>query len=251
MLKSFFNKQVKSDENSTDEIKDFSSFGVDMHSHLIPGIDDGAKTIDDSIAMIKELHSLGFKKIITTPHIMSDFYRNTPQNILEGLEIIREAVKNNGIPVVIEAAAEYYLDDGFLQKLENEKLLTFGDNYVLFEISYINSPENMKEIIFNLRTAGYRPVLAHPERYPFWYKHFDEYKRLKDQGVYLQLNVNSLTGYYSVPAKKIGEKLIDEKMVDFIGTDTHHSKHIEVLKKCLNEKYFKKILSAHLLNRYL
>ena len=233
------------------EIPDFSTLNVDMHSHLIPGIDDGAKTIEESIALIKILHGLGYSRLITTPHIMTDYYKNTPEIINAGLEQVREAIKTENIPIEIFAAAEYYLDDGFLQKLEEEKLMTFGDNYLLVEISYINPPENIKEIFFRTKVLGYKPILAHPERYPFWYNNFDEYSNIRDSGVLLQLNLNSLTGYYGPDAKKAAEKMIDLGMIDMVGSDMHHTKHANSLRSCLNQKYLAKVLELNLLNRYL
>lgn len=230
---------------------DFSTIKADMHSHLIPGIDDGAKTIEDSIALIKRLYELGYRKLITSPHIMSDYYRNTPEIINDGLEKVRAAIKNESIDIEISAAAEYYLDDGFLHKLENEKLMSFGDNYLLFEISYINCPDNLKEIIFRMQVLGYKPVLAHPERYPFWFNRFDEYHDFKDQGVLLQINVNSLSGYYGIEAKKTAEKLIDNQMVSLIGTDMHHLNHAEALKRTTREKYFRKVIETDLINKHL
>ena len=229
----------------------FSSVIADMHSHLIPGIDDGAKTIEDSITLIKCLYDAGFSRLITTPHIMSDHFQNTPEIINNGLEIVRAAVIAENIPVQIEAAAEYYLDDGFMQKLENEKLLTFGDNFLLLEISYLNPPDNIKEIFFRAMVHGYKPVLAHPERYPYWYNNFDEYRRIRDSGIALQMNLNSLSGYYGPDAKKLSEKLIDNKMVDFVGSDMHHIKHATALQRCLSDKYINKLFELHLLNRYI
>lgn len=137
MLKSLFSGFGKKEE----PLADFSFLGTDMHSHLIPGIDDGAKTIEDSITLIKELHSLGFKKLYTTPHIMSDYFRNTPEIINAGLEDVRAAIKAEGIPVEINAAAEYYFDDGFVRKLENEKLLTIGSNYLLLKFLILIVPK--------------------------------------------------------------------------------------------------------------
>jgi protein-tyrosine phosphatase len=239
---------------SSDEDKlpvDFSGVITDMHSHLIPGIDDGSKSIEESIQLIKELCELGFKKLITTPHIMSDFYKNTPEIILSGLEKVQAAVKEECLPVTITAAAEYYLDDGFIQKLENEKLLCIKDNYLLFEISYVNVPENMMDIIFRMQVQGYKPIMAHPERYPFWFNNLDFYKSLRDQGVLLQLNVNSLSGYYGPEAKRTAEKMIDMELVDLIGTDTHGMKHIKALQKCTKEKHFRKVLEFNLLNKHL
>lgn len=247
MFKSLFN--IFSDK--VEPLSGFNDLGVDMHSHLIPGIDDGAKTIEDSINLIKELKALGFRKLITTPHIMSDYFRNTPANILSGLADVKAALVNEGIEMELAAAAEYYIDDGFIKKLEEEKLLTMGDNHLLFEISYINCPDNIHEIIFRMMVLGYKPIMAHPERYPFWYNDFDQYKKFRDQGVLLQLNTNSLSGYYGPEAKRAGEKLIDLGLVDLIGTDCHHMRHIEALKKGLKEKALRKILGAELLNRSL
>jgi protein-tyrosine phosphatase len=232
-------------------LADFSSLSTDMHSHLIPGIDDGAKTIEDSLELIRTLHGLGYTKLITTPHIMSDYFRNTPDIIYSGLEEVRAALKENNIPVEISAAAEYYIDDGFVRKLEEEKLMTFGDNYLLVEVSYINPPDNVREILFRAQVLGYKPILAHPERYPFWYRNFDEYRRFHDMGVALQLNLNSLSGYYGPDAKRVAEKLIDMQIISALGTDMHHTKHAEALKRCLSEKSLQKILDLPLINRYL
>jgi tyrosine-protein phosphatase YwqE len=223
------------------QLQDYSVFKADMHSHLIPGIDDGARTIEDSIALIKELRALGFSKLITTPHIMSDFYRNTPEIILEGLEKVKERIKAENIDVTIEAAAEYYLDSAFAQKLQKEKILSFGKKFLLFEISYINYPENFKEIVFDIQTQGYTPVLAHPERYPFWYNDFNEYFNIRNMGMLIQINVNSLSGYYGPQSKAIAEKLVDNNLVDLIGTDCHNMKHIAALKKTLYAPYLKKL----------
>jgi tyrosine-protein phosphatase YwqE len=233
------------------EAVNFSTVKADMHSHLIPGIDDGAKTIEDSIALIKSLHALGFTKLISTPHIMSDFYRNTPDTIMQGLEQVRQVVKAEHIPVTIEAAAEYYLDDGFIHKLEEEKLLTIGDNYLLFEISYVNAPDNLMQVIFRMQVLGYKPIMAHPERYPFWGNNFDFYGSLREQGVLLQINVNSLSGYYGPDAKRIAEKLVEKEWVDLIGTDTHAVKHIQALQKTIREKSFRKVIEFNLLNKHL
>jgi protein-tyrosine phosphatase len=250
MMKNLFGLFSSSKEKSVETI-DFSAINADMHSHLIPGIDDGAKTMEESIALIRQLHQSGYTKLITTPHIMSDYFRNTPAIIHEGLDALRIAVKAENIPVQIDAAAEYYIDDGFTKKLEDERLLTFGDNYLLVEISYMNPPENIKEILFRCMVLGYKPILAHPERYPYWYNNFDEYKGIRDMGVYLQLNLNSLSGYYGPDAKKTAEKLIDNTMVDLVGTDMHHQRHAQALQRCLNEKYLHRALELNLLNRYL
>ena len=231
---------------------DLSAVFCDIHSHFIPKIDDGAQTIEDSIDLIRCLYELGYKKIITTPHIMSDAFKNTPEVIMGGLEKVREAIKTAGIPVQLDAAAEYYVDYDFEQKIEKEKLLSFGDNYLLFEVSYVNPPDNLNSVIFKLQTAGYKPVLAHPERYNFWHRNFEKYQELKDKGVLFQMNINSVTGFYSFSTKKTAEKMIDNGMIEFIGTDCHHIGHIELLKKAAGNKHLRKLIeSGRLINQKL
>jgi protein-tyrosine phosphatase len=165
---------------------------VDMHSHLIPGIDDGSKTMDESIELIRAFKEFGYKKIITTPHIMSDYYKNTPEIINDGLAKLRLELGKQKIEMEINAAAEYYLDFDFNDKIHAEKLLTFGKNYLLIEVSYLNEPDNIDAIIFELQTSGYNIILAHPERYPFWYNNPKRYETLKDKDVLFQININSL-----------------------------------------------------------
>ncbi|MDQ7042787.1 MAG: CpsB/CapC family capsule biosynthesis tyrosine phosphatase [Sulfurimonas sp.] len=217
---------------------------VDIHSHLIPGIDDGSKTIKESIALIKQLKSFGFKKLITTPHIMEHKYPNSPSIILAGLDNLREELKSQNINIEVDAASEYYLDEYFLKHLQKKDLLTFGDNYILFEMSYSLKPINLEQIINDIKTAGYKPVLAHPERYLFMHKDFDIYKKLKKEGVFFQVNLNSFSGYYSKPVQKIAEKIMQEGWIDFIGSDTHKMSHLESFSKNINstvlEKIFKK-----------
>jgi protein-tyrosine phosphatase len=227
---------------------DFSGVHTDIHSHLIPGIDDGVKSIEESFEMLKAFSSLGYKKIVTTPHIMSDYFKNTPEIIHAGLETMREVISKEGLDITMDAAAEYYLDEVFVQKLKKEKLLTIGNKYLLFEISYINPPDYLLNVVFEINVAGYTPLLAHPERYNFWYNKLDEYKKIKDAGALFQLNVNSLTGYYGTAAKKTAELLIDENMIDFIGSDLHGARHMDSLHHVINDRHFRKLMALGVKN---
>ena len=226
---------------------DLSILGTDIHSHFIPGIDDGAQTMEESVQMISELHKLGYKKIITSPHTMSDYYRNTSEIILSGRENVKDELKKAEIGVEFDAVSEYYLDYDFEKKLEEGPLLTFGKNHLLFEISYMNPPDNLYHIIFKMQLLGYKPVLAHPERYNFWHKEFEKYESFIDKGVLLQMNINSLTGYYSMGTKKIAEQMIDKNMISFLGTDCHHIGHINLIKQVVYEPYLEKLINSDLL----
>jgi tyrosine-protein phosphatase YwqE len=229
-----------------------SGLRTDIHSHLIPGIDDGSTSIEDSLNLIRGLHELGYTKLITTPHIMSDYYRNTPEIISAGLETIREAVKKEGIPVTLEAAAEYYCDHEFEKKIEQKQLLTFSGKYVLIELSYLNPSDNFETVTFKLQLEGYIPVLAHPERYPYWYHSFDRYAEIRDKGVLFQINLASVTGHYGAGPKRIAERLIETNMVDLLGSDLHKMSHFDWYKKALREPSIHKLLnSGRLINDQL
>jgi protein-tyrosine phosphatase len=221
---------------------DLSFIGIDMHSHLLPGLDDGLKEVEQSVAFIKSLHSLGYKKLICTPHIISDLYPNSPETILPKLQLVREALKQNNIPVEIEAAAEYMVDDGMEKNIANNApLLTFGKNLILIEMSYAIASMNIEKVIFSLKMKGYQPVLAHPERYNYYHKQFESYQRFADLGCLLQVNLLSLLGYYGKDVKKTAEKLLKNKMVDLLGTDMHHEGHLKALHDLASKKSFYKL----------
>ena len=226
-----------------EELPDFeiSSIKTDMHSHLIPGIDDGSQTMDETIAMLAKFESLGYSKVITTPHIMSDSYPNTPEIILAGLEKVRNEMHQLGMKIQLEAAAEYYFDETLIPLIKNKKLLTFGDNYVLIEFGFHTPPQYVDQVFFDLKTMGYRVVVAHFERYMYYLGKIDQAIEWREKGINIQLNLNSLSGNYGPAIKKQAEALIDAQAIDFVGTDCHRIEHLMLLEDSMNSKYFKKL----------
>lgn len=213
---------------------------VDIHSHLLPNIDDGAKSFEEATALIKKLYSYGIKNFVTTPHIMDGVWENTPQNINQKLFELTNYLKTQQInDVKIRAAAEYMIDANFEKLLQKKELLTIKDNYILVELSYFNPPINLKEILFNIQIAGYQPVLAHPERYTFYHSNYKEYFNLKESGCLFQLNLLSLTQHYGSKITKIAERLLKDNLIDFTGTDTHNQHHLNVLDTINNRKLLK------------
>ena len=210
---------------------------VDIHSHLLPGIDDGAKNIDDTISLISKMKSYGIKNFITTPHVLGDLYPNSSETIKLKLEDVKQELQNKGITDVnIRAAAEYMMDEQFMERLAQNDILTLKDNFILVEMSYFNAPYNLYDILFQIQLKGYKPVLAHPERYNFYHKDFQNYYKLKKAGCVFQLNLLSLTEQYGKGVQKIAYKLLEEGMYDFVGTDTHHHNHLRLLKKIGTKK---------------
>jgi protein-tyrosine phosphatase len=222
---------------------------VDMHSHLLPGIDDGVESLDHAVETILALQKLGYKKLITTPHVMMGVYDNSSVKVLQKRDELKAYLAEKEIDVQIEASSEYYLDEHFLEILKTgAELLPFGNNYILFETAFMHASPLINEAVFLMQASGQRPVLAHPERYLYMHEDFNQYIDLHDKGVLFQLNLSSLTGYYSPMVRKLARKLIDEKMVDFLGTDCHGIRHIPNLEKALSNEYYTKATKLQLLN---
>jgi tyrosine-protein phosphatase YwqE len=200
-------------------------FQVDVHSHLIPGLDDGVKTEEESLYILREFIKLGYKKVITTPHVKGDQYPNKAEEIEDGASAINARLKSAKLPIKFEAAAEYFLDDTLFEMLQNnDRLLTFGDRYLLFETSFLNKPAFLEAAIFQMNINGYKPVFAHPERYIYLQSEPKTIVQLKDMNVRFQVNLLSLSGYYSQAARKLALRLIYDGHVDFIGSDCHNAK---------------------------
>ena len=204
---------------------------IDIHSHLLPGIDDGAKNIDNTIELISKMYSYGIKNFVTTPHVLGDVYPNSTELINLKLEEVSKELRKRGMTdISFRAAAEYMLDEQFLERLERDDILTIKDNYILVEMSYFNAPFNLFDVLFQIQLKGYKPILAHPERYNFYHSNFESYYKLKKAGCVFQLNLLSLTEQYGKNVQKITQKLLKENLYDFVGTDTHHLNHLKLLK---------------------
>lgn len=216
---------------------------TDIHSHLLPGIDDGSPNMEKTINYIKELNKLGYKKLITTPHVKAGIYPNTPQIITKVLEQVQNALIVENIEVILEAAAEYLLDEEFEDLLLNNQILSFDEKkYVLIEMSFIAPPPNLSEIIFSLKTQGYTPIMAHPERYGYWWNYIDKMSHLRDTGCLLQLNLLSLIGYYGKEVKQVAGKMLELGLIDFVGTDLHHERHLSHLEQLAKDSKIMKLL---------
>lgn len=240
--------------SSKNAAADLSFLAVDMHSHLLPGLDDGLQTLDETIAFIKQLKNMGYQKLICTPHILSGIHPNSPQTILPKLDLVRNELAKQNINIQLDAAAEYMIDLEFEKLITSgEPLLTFGDkNYILIEMSYMAPSPNFKEIIFELQMKNIKPVFAHPERYNYFHGQFKEYERLIELGCVLQVNLLSLSGFYGKAVKKAAELLMENNMVSFLGTDMHHERHLAMLKDLSAKKSFHSLVAnTALLNKTL
>ncbi len=208
---------------------DLSELRCDMHSHLLPGIDDGSTDPQNSIVLINGMKDLGYQELITTPHILWDLYKNDAQTLGAAWNRLEPVIREQKVTVPLRYAAEYFLDDYFDELLQlKTPLLCISENKVLVEFSFVNAPFNFKEKIFQLQIEGYQPVLAHPERYLYFNNRvFDD---LKQGGCLFAVNLLSLAGYYGKGPLDIAHYLIKKDYVDLLGSDVHHERHLEALR---------------------
>lgn len=240
-----FFKTKKTEEN----IHNSLPVSTDIHSHILSGIDDGSPDVESSLVLIKGMMDLGIRKFIATPHIIGDLYRNTPQTINTALEETKAACKKAGMDVELSAAAEYMIDDYFLELLKKKSpLLTLHKNILLTEISYSTPPVNLEAITATIIAEGYKPILAHPERYHFYHYNPDIYYHLKEMGFHLQVNLLSLTGYYGKGVKKAARFLIQKNLASLVGTDLHHKYHLAAFNDPKNQAVIHEILGSRKFN---
>ncbi len=227
------------------------SMWVDFHSHLLPGIDDGCKTINDSLENIRELQHQGVRRIITTPHIFKELYPNTPEIIREKLALVKKALAENFMDVEIEVSAEYYLDEWFCQNYDKMELLTIPGNFILVETNYMDRPHFLEQIFFDLQTSGYKVIFAHPERYNYLLNNYQAFHTLHDSGILFQCNLLSFTGYYSPQIKKAAEYLLKHKMIHLVGSDIHKIRHSQTITQFKRSQTYQELLKLDLLNNFL
>ncbi len=209
---------------------------TDFHNHILPGIDDGAKTVQDSLELLKEFKNIGIQNFVATPHVIGEYYPNTPQTISAAYNELTSYKEHD---TKLKYAAEYMMDHHFLDILKNGDILTISENKVLVEMSYFQPPLNLNEILFKLQNHSYAPILAHPERYAYFHsKNLEKFKDLKSRGCTLQLNMLSLSGHYGLGIQKTALQLLENNMIDFICSDAHRIDHLEKIKTIKIQKKF-------------
>jgi protein-tyrosine phosphatase len=255
MFSKLFNRKKREqdiyDDLPVPENANWSFLGADMHSHFIPGIDDGAPDVEASLTLVRAMVAMGYKTIITTPHVMVDYYPNTAATIKAGLQKLQDALKQDNIDIPVRAAAEYYIDEYFIKLLDTEPLLTIYQNEVLVEFSMMYEPPMLFDVIFKMQSAGYRPIIAHPERYLFFHNDFKRYRDLKDKGCLMQMNMLAVCGYYGRNIKAIADELLAKGIYDYCGSDMHHERHATALKAMAGTKDYHTIIGYPFLNSRL
>lgn len=231
----------------------FEALGTDMHCHLVPRVDDGSKCIEESIECLQTLKAVGYNKVIITPHFQTPRFENDEDDIVRRYEEMKRQVADFGLELELAGiGGEYRIDSGFAKRLENPRFLKVAEHYVLVEFSLHQQMMGCDELIFDMQMKGYEVILAHPERYPYLNVHSTRLEQLKNQGVYFQVNVLSLGGFYGDEAKKKAFAMINQGWVEFLGTDTHNTMYAQALVGLTHDRKVAKVLETHdFLNRTL
>lgn len=216
-------------------------FNTDIHCHILPGIDDGSPDVTTSVELIERMKSWGITRIIATPHSTQASFENTPETMGNALALLKAELDKSQIEIDITHSAEYRIDEYFTTQLSNGNIVPMPNNYILVENSFIQEPWNLDQLLFDLKVKGYKPILAHPERYMYYYAKKDRYKAIHSTGTKLQLNILSLAGHYGKEEKHIAMELLDNGLVDFIGTDLHNHRHADAIEAYLASKDYRKI----------
>ena len=224
---------------------------VDLHSHIVPGVDDGAKKIADSMKLITSLVELGYKKLIVTPHISETYYPNDPEKLKEGFQNLLSEVSNTDLNINIQLGAEYMVDGMLLSTLKSDGELLSWNGHLLFETSFHNKPMILDETIFEIQRRGLIPVYAHPERYPYYFKKWDQLQKLRDRGVLLQVNLGSISGMYGKEVSAMAKSMIKKGLVDLLGSDLHNTGQLKFVSDALRSKVLKSNTESFFRNREL
>lgn len=229
---SFFSKKPKE--------SNLAWLAVDMHSHILPSIDDGADSVTQSLHLLESLQALGLSTFHFTPHIFAEMYPNNRETIAAAYAELQERM-----PAGIKTgfAAEYMVDSSFEKKCtDTDQLLLLPNQHILVEMSYIQESHSIDSVLFDLKVQGLNPILAHPERYVYYQGEIEKIRRFRDAGILLQVNLLSLLGYYGSREKKVARWLAEQGWIDLLGTDVHHERHVNALARGIQQENLPKIL---------
>lgn len=205
-----------------------------MHSHLLPDVDDGIRSSDDALTCLRQFADWGIQHVVTTPHISQDAFPNTSALLRTVAAEIQTQIELAQLPLTFSLAAEYMVDELFVDRLQQNDLLSFGaERYVLIETGWASLPLPLNNWIFQMQLQGYKPILAHPERYPYFQGKHEALATLRQQGCLMQLNLMSLAGRYGPETRRMAQTLIQHGLVDFVSSDLHHTRDLPMLEKAM------------------
>ncbi|MCQ2289852.1 MAG: hypothetical protein MJZ63_01070 [Muribaculaceae bacterium] len=216
-------------------------YHTDVHCHILPGVDHGAKNIQNGIELLKADMDMGIDRVILTSHVTSETFENTPETLQAAFDTFKAAVDEAGLDIEMHLSAEYRIDDYWQKEYAAGHIIPMPGNYILLENSFVQELIGSDQMMFDLMCKGYKPILAHPERYPYWAHNRERYEKMHNTNLKFQINILSFTGYFGSSARDTANWLVKNGMVDMLGSDMHHLEHAEIIKDYLRSKEWRKI----------
>lgn len=214
---------------------------TDIHNHLVPGVDDGSPDVETSMELLSHLHDWGITRIFASPHSTQDTFENTPQSLEEPARKFADAISRSDLGVEFNMHMEYRLDQFFMRQFESDNLVSMPGKFLLVENAFSNEPWGLEALLHNLRSKGFTPVLAHPERYKYYsISHRYRYDELHEYGLYFQVNLLSLAGHYGKLERETALYMLKHGLVQFIGTDLHRISHVRSIEEYLRSSNYRR-----------
>lgn len=215
-------------------------FATDIHCHVLPGIDDGAPTVEKGVSLVEAQRSWGLERIIATPHYTDGVFENSPSTIEPAMAALRQGLEEAGIDIFPDYSAELRIDDYSLSQIETGNVRPIAGDILLVENSFVQEPWGIDNTLFNLRVKGYRLIMAHPERYTYYHGNLSRYETLHNSGVAFQINLLSLAGHYGKRVRAIADMLIDRGLADYLGSDIHRAEHVQAIDRYLGSRDYRR-----------
>lgn len=220
-------------------------YTTDVHSHILPGVDHGSQSVEESLEMLQAQLDMGISHVMCTSHVTAETFENTPESLTAAYEELKNAIAREGLPINIYVSAEYRIDEYWTQEYEAGHLLPLPGNHVLLENSFAQELIGIDNMMFELQVKGYRPILAHPERYRYYNDRRDRYKTLHNASVKFQINILSLAGYFGKGARERALWLIQNNLCDMLGSDMHNMEHAQIIKEYIGSRDWRKLCDKY------
>lgn len=234
--KSMFGKLFK---RSKEQVKLF--YNTDVHCHILPGVDHGSQSMEQSLEMLRAEAEMGINRVILTSHVTAITFENTRETLTDAFMKLKDAVTDEGMDMELFLSAEYRMDEYFDKEYAADHLIPMPGNHILLENSFQQELMNLDDLLFDMQVKGYRTILAHPERYAYYSRRRKRYEQLHNAGARFQVNILSFTGYFGEEARDSALWFAHNGMIDYLGSDMHNVKHAHIIMDYINSKEWKKL----------
>ncbi len=216
-------------------------YNTDIHCHILPGVDHGSRSIEQSLDMLRAEQEMGISRVILTSHVTAVTFENTRETLMDAFLKLKDAVTDAGLEMDLYLSAEYRMDEYFDKEYAADHLIPMPGNHILLENSFQQELMNLNDLLFDMQVKGYKTILAHPERYTYYSRRRKRYEELHNAGARFQINILSFTGYFGEEARESALWFAKNGMIDYLGSDMHNVKHAHIIMDYLNSKEWKKL----------